>query len=126
MPCCVRHTPLGDQCIAPTSRAVPVGGATISRLVLSMARRLRRLRNLVSSEIIDAHCDQGKFCDQTGMNAVDRASSLQNQSTVFLLIGAAGVTNAIGLAIAGANSTEGSVTAVVLPSGAGLNLQRSF
>ena len=86
-----------------------------------------RIMAFHQKSIMDSHCDpQRRLCDQTGMDAVSSATSLQNQSTVYLLLGAAGITSAIGFYVAGAPSNQTSLTAVVLPAGAGLGLERSF
>jgi hypothetical protein len=78
--------------------------------------------------IMDAHCDQAKLCDPTGMHAVSSANSLQTQSTVYLLLGAVGVTTALGFSIAGTSNgaSQTSLTAIASPTGTELRLERNF
>jgi hypothetical protein len=77
---------------------------------------------------IDAHCDQTKTCDATGMEAVSRANSFQIQSTVYFLVGLAGVGTGIGLGVAGSEKpkSQASLTPIALPAGAGLGLVHRF
>jgi hypothetical protein len=106
--------------------AATVVSATVGSIGI-VAGVVTRIMAFQQKSTMDAHCDQQRrLCDQTGMDAVSSATSLQNQSTVYLLLGAAGITSAIGFYVAGSPSSQTSLTAVVLPAGAGLGLERSF
>ncbi|HMA93754.1 MAG TPA: hypothetical protein VKP30_13785, partial [Polyangiaceae bacterium] len=103
--------------------AVAIGAAGIS------AGTILRVLAFNEKSTIDAHCDQQKWCDSTGMNAVSKADALQTQSTVYLLLGLAAVGTGIGLAIADSGQPDiqaATLTPVVLPSGAALTLRRKF
>jgi tetratricopeptide (TPR) repeat protein len=77
---------------------------------------------------MDAHCDSSKACDEIGMDAVSKADALQTQSTIYFLIGIAGLGTGIGFAIAGAPkaTNQARLTPVVSPAFAGLRLEQRF
>jgi septum formation topological specificity factor MinE len=107
---------------AATMVATVIGSAGLA------AGLVTRLMAFNEKATIDAHCDPFKQCDAAGMDAVSRANSLQIQSTIYLLVGTAGIATAIGYAIAGKSepSSQARLTPLVLPAGAGLRLERSF
>jgi hypothetical protein len=74
------------------------------------------------------HCDASKFCDQTGMDAVSAASTLQTVSTVSLLVGVAGLGTGAFLVLSNPTPSESQTTLrpMVLGGGAGLSFRRSF
>ncbi len=111
----------------PRSRTVGyvVGGIGAAGLAVGVVTRVLAFGQKSS---INAHCDVNKACDQTGMDAVSRANTFQTVSTVSLLVGLAGVGTGIYLVVAGSEkpSTQATLHPLVLPSGAGLSLQRNF
>jgi hypothetical protein len=74
------------------------------------------------------HCDANKLCDQTGLDAVSAADTLQTVSTVSLLVGVAGLGTGAYLILSNPKPSEPQVTLrpVVLGGGAGVSFRRSF
>lgn len=113
----------GSRYVTASLVSVAIGAAGIS------AGAVMRFLALDEQSTINAHCDKSKRCDPIGMDAVSRADSLQTQSTIFLLVGLAGLGTGVGLAIAGSsrsNSETPTLTAWAMPEGASLTLRRRF
>jgi hypothetical protein len=106
--------------------ALVVGGVGVAGLVAGGA-----LRALAWSEkgTIDERCSADLRCDPTGMDAVERARTLQLASTVSLAAGGAAL--GLGLYLGLARPREGSppratLTPTLAPGAAGLVYERSF
>jgi hypothetical protein len=85
-----------------------------------------RLVALGQQPIIDTHCDVTRACDQTGMDAVSSARTLQTVSTVSLVVGLAGVGTGIVLIVSRRPESQATLQPLVLPAGGGLAWRRSF
>jgi hypothetical protein len=101
---------------------IVIGGAGL------VAGIVTRLLAFDQMKTIAAHCNNSKECDPTGMDAVSKADSFQTQSTIYLLIGVAGIGTGIGFALAGPekSTTQAKLTPMVTPSGAALTLTKRF
>jgi len=102
-----------------------IGGIGVLGLVVGGATRLAAFGQKTT---IDDHCRPDKSCDQTGMDAVSLAGTLQTVSTVSLVVGLAGLGTGFYLVLSnsGRSGTQATIHPVVVPAGAGLALRRSF
>lgn len=116
------HTEPGQRYKVASVMSFVIGGAGLAAGIVT------RILALGQRTTIDSHCDPYKVCDSTGMDAISKADSLQTQSSVYLILGTAGVATGIGLIIAGQeeSSPQTQLRAMALPGAAGLNLERSF
>jgi hypothetical protein len=102
-----------------------VGGVGVVGLVLGVVLRATAFGQ---QGTIDGHCSAARFCDDTGLDAVSKAKTLQTASTVSLAVGLAGFGTGLALILSNpARPTSSTaLSPTVLPGGAGFTMSRSF
>jgi hypothetical protein len=100
--------------------AVGVGGLVIGVITRALA--------FGQKSIIDNHCGTNKLCDQTGLDAVSAGGTLLTVSTVSLIVGGAAVVTGTALVLGNPapSMSQATLTPLILPGGAGLNVGGRF